>query len=201
MFLLLQMNAQPIPSPLAVPSTSHNNNDRRSFHPCPQVSTWKRRPLHGFHPMVTVVCENTQISRWDGSRTTTINYFIITNNVFIIKIMFFSITDERTTNSITTSCALNITHTQWQKILSPIPTSVHLKEKTIARVPPNGYRSMRKYSNKSMGWITYYDKITDVRYKHAWYGGEMYLKDAKLWADAYYESGHHKCVGAFLGCM
>ena len=77
----------------------------------------------------------------------------------------------------------------------------HLKEKTIARVPPNGYRSMRNYSNKSMGWITYCEKITGVRYKHAWSGGEMYLKDAKLWADAYYESGHHKWVGAFLGCM
>ena len=77
----------------------------------------------------------------------------------------------------------------------------HLKEKTIARVPPNGYRSMRNYSNKSMGWITYCEKITSVRYKHAWSGGEMYLKDAKLWADAYYESGHHKRVGAFLGCM
>ena len=29
----------------------------------------------------------------------------------------------------------------------------------------------------------------------------MYLKDAKFWADAYYESGHHKWVGAFLGYM
>ena len=64
----------------------------------------------------------------------------------------------------------------------------HLKEKTIARVPPNGYRSMRNYSNKSMGWITYCEKITGVRYKHAWSGDEMYLKDAKLWADAYYIS-------------
>ena len=77
----------------------------------------------------------------------------------------------------------------------------HLKEKTIARVPPNGYRSMRNYSNKSMGWITYCEKITGVRYKHAWPGGEMYLKDAKLWADAYYESGNHKWTCAFLVCM
>ena len=29
----------------------------------------------------------------------------------------------------------------------------------------------------------------------------MYLTDAKLWADAYHESGHHKWVGTFLGCM
>ena len=71
----------------------------------------------------------------------------------------------------------------------------HLKEKTIARVPPNGYRSMRNYSNKSMRWITY------CKYKHAWSGGEMYLKDAKLWADVYYKSGNDKWVGAFLGCM
>ena len=34
----------------------------------------------------------------------------------------------------------------------------HLKEKTIARVPPNGYRSMPNYSNKSMGWVTYCEK-------------------------------------------
>ena len=39
MFFLLQMSARPIPSPLAVPSTSHNHNDRRSsYHRCPQVS-------------------------------------------------------------------------------------------------------------------------------------------------------------------
>ena len=29
----------------------------------------------------------------------------------------------------------------------------------------------------------------------------MYLKNAKLWVDAYYESGRHKWVGAFLGCI
>ena len=52
-----------------------------------------------------------------------------------------------------------------------------------------------------MGWITYYEKITGVRYKHAWSGGEMYLKDAKLWTDAYYEFVHHKWVGIFLGLM
>ena len=77
----------------------------------------------------------------------------------------------------------------------------HLKEKTIARVPPTAYISMRNYTNKSIGWITYCEKITGVRYKHAWSWGEMYLKDAKLWSDAYYKSGHHKWVGAFLGCM
>ena len=52
-----------------------------------------------------------------------------------------------------------------------------------------------------MGWITYCEKITGAQYKHAWSGGEMYLKDVKLWAYAYYESGHHKWVCAFLGCM
>ena len=31
MFLLLQMNAQPASSPLAVPSTSHNQYDRRTL--------------------------------------------------------------------------------------------------------------------------------------------------------------------------
>ena len=29
----------------------------------------------------------------------------------------------------------------------------------------------------------------------------MYMKNAKLWADAYYESEQHTWVGAFLGCM
>ena len=38
----------------------------------------------------------------------------------------------------------------------------HLKEKAIARVSPNGYRSMQNYSKKSMGWITYCEKITGV---------------------------------------
>ena len=77
----------------------------------------------------------------------------------------------------------------------------HLKEKTIERVPPNGYRSMRNYSNMSMGWVTYCTKITGVRYKHAWSSGEMYMKDVKLWAYIYYESGHHRWITAFLGCM
>ena len=27
------------------------------------------------------------------------------------------------------------------------------------------------------------------------------MKDTKLWADTYYDSGHHKWVGAFLSCM
>ena len=77
----------------------------------------------------------------------------------------------------------------------------HLKEKTIARVPPNSYRSMRNYSNNVIGWISFSEKITGVRYKYAWSGGEMYLNDAKLGANAYYESEHHRCVGALLGCM
>ena len=36
MFLLLQMNVQPASSPLAVPSTSHNQNDKRT--PSPLLS-------------------------------------------------------------------------------------------------------------------------------------------------------------------
>ena len=58
----------------------------------------------------------------------------------------------------------------------------HLKPKSIGRVPVSGYRSLRNYSNKSMEWITYCEKITDVSYRHAWsVGGEMYLKKAKAW--------------------
>ena len=37
MFLLLQINAQPASSPLAVSSTSHNQNDKRT--PSPLLST------------------------------------------------------------------------------------------------------------------------------------------------------------------
>ena len=63
----------------------------------------------------------------------------------------------------------------------------HLKPNSIGRVPVNGYRSHRNYSNKSMEWITYCEKITGVSYRHAWsVGGEMYLKKAKACADAYY---------------
>ena len=37
--------------------------------------------------------------------------------------------------------------------------------------------------------MTYCEKITGVSYRHAWsVGGEMYLKKAKAWADAYYKS-------------
>ena len=51
----------------------------------------------------------------------------------------------------------------------------HLNDNTIARVPPNGYRGIRNYSNKSKGWIMYCEKVTGVRYKHACSGGEMYM--------------------------
>ena len=34
----------------------------------------------------------------------------------------------------------------------------HLKSNSIGRVPVNGYRSLRNYSNKSMEWITYCEK-------------------------------------------
>ena len=77
----------------------------------------------------------------------------------------------------------------------------HLKEKTIVRILPHDYRSMQHYSNKWMGRMPYCEKITGVLYKDVWSVGEMYQQDAKLWADSYYESGHHKFVGAFLGCM
>ena len=68
----------------------------------------------------------------------------------------------------------------------------HPKEKAIARVPPNGYISMRNYSHKSLGWITFCEKIAGVRYKRACSEGGIYLNDARLWADAYYASGHHE---------
>ena len=76
----------------------------------------------------------------------------------------------------------------------------HLKPNTIGRVPVNGYRNVRNYSNKSMAWITYCESITGVRYEHAWSGGEKHLKDAKVWADAYYETPRHRYVMAFMGC-
>ena len=77
----------------------------------------------------------------------------------------------------------------------------HLKPNSIGRVPVSGYRSLRNYSNKSMEWITYCEKITGVSYRHAWsVGGEMYLKKAKAWADAYYKSPRHEYVMAFMGC-
>ena len=72
----------------------------------------------------------------------------------------------------------------------------HLKPNSIARFPVNGYRSLRNYSNKSMEWITYCEKITGVSYRHAWsVGGE-----AKAWADAYYKYPRHEYVMVFMGC-
>ena len=56
----------------------------------------------------------------------------------------------------------------------------HLDPKSIGHVQVNGYHSLRNYSNKSMEWITYCEKITGVSYSHAWsVDGEMYLKKAK----------------------
>ena len=49
-----------------------------------------------------------------------------------------------------------------------------------------------------MGWIT--AKLTGVKYQHAWSGGEQYLTDAKVWADACYESPRHKYVKVYMGC-
>ena len=79
--------------------------------------------------------------------------------------------------------------------------SSHLKPNSIGRVPVNGYRSLRNYSNKSMEWITNCEKITGISYRHTWSViGEMYLKKAKAWADAYYKSPRHEYVIAFIGC-
>ena len=76
-----------------------------------------------------------------------------------------------------------------------------LKPNSIGCVPVNGHRSLRTYSHKSMEWITYCEKMTGVSYHHAWtVGGEMYLKKANAWADAYYKSPRHECVMAFMGC-
>ena len=84
--------------------------------------------------------------------------------------------------------------------MSVLHTS-YLKPKSSGRVPVNGYRSLRNYSNKLMGWITYCEKMTGVSYRHALSaGGEMYLKKAKVWADVYYKSPRHEYVMTFMGC-
>ena len=77
----------------------------------------------------------------------------------------------------------------------------HLKQDTIGRIPASGYRSLRNYSNKSMAWITYCEKVTGISYQHAWSDlGEKHLQKAKVWADAYYKSPKHEYVMAFMGC-
>ena len=69
----------------------------------------------------------------------------------------------------------------------------HLKQNPIGRVPVNGYHPLRYYSNKSMEWISYCENITGVSYHHAWsVGGDMYLKEAKALANAYYKSPRHE---------
>ena len=58
----------------------------------------------------------------------------------------------------------------------------HIEPNSIRRVPVNGYSSLINYSNKSMEWITYCEKITGISYRHPWsVGGEMYLKKSKAW--------------------
>ena len=77
----------------------------------------------------------------------------------------------------------------------------HLKPNTIGRIPVNGYRSLRNYSNKSMEWITYCERLTGISYQHAWSEkGEKHLPRAKAWADAYYKSPNHEYVMGFMGC-
>ena len=36
--------------------------------------------------------------------------------------------------------------------------------------------------------------------RHAWRGGEVYLKDARAWVDAYYEQNNEKHCLEFMGC-
>ena len=74
-----------------------------------------------------------------------------------------------------------------------VPRTSHLKPNSIGRVPVNGYRSLRNYSNNSMEWITYCEKITGVSYLHA-------RPVAKAWTDAYYKSPRHEYIIAFMGC-
>ena len=76
-----------------------------------------------------------------------------------------------------------------------------LKENTIARIPINGYRSTRNYSNKAMGWLQHIEQTMHIKLRHARNGGEVYLNDAKVWADGYYEDYNGKHVFAFMGCF
>ena len=46
-----------------------------------------------------------------------------------------------------------------------VMSTSHLNPNSIGRVPVNGYRSLRNYSNKSMEWITYCEKIIGVSYR------------------------------------
>ena len=76
-----------------------------------------------------------------------------------------------------------------------------LSKNTIARIPVHGYRAMRNYSNKSMGWIKYIESQRQTKMRHAWNDGEVYLNDAKVWADGYYENDNGKYVLAYFGCF
>ena len=68
--------------------------------------------------------------------------------------------------SCTSACAcMNVLHTP------------HLKPNSIGRVPVNGCRSLRNYSNKSMEWITYCESISGVSYRHAWSGAKLCLNN------------------------
>ena len=69
----------------------------------------------------------------------------------------------------------------------------HLKPNSIGRVPVNGYRSLRNYSNKSMEWITHCEKNHWCFLPPGLFcWREMYQKKAKAWADAYYKSPRHE---------
>ena len=97
---------------------------------------------------------------------------------------FIKETDIDPFQSCTIECAcMNVLHTS------------HVKPNSIRPVLVNGYRSLRTHSNNSMEWITA-KTITGVSYSHAWsVGGDMYLKKAKVWEDAYYKSPRHDLHG------
>ena len=84
--------------------------------------------------------------------------------------------------------------------LNVLPTS-HLKPNFIGCVLDNVIAHLEIIQINPWRGSRTAKKITGVSYRHAWsVYGEMYLKKAKAWADAYYKSPRHEYVMAFMGC-
>ncbi|XP_041478761.1 uncharacterized protein LOC121426498 isoform X1 [Lytechinus variegatus] len=74
----------------------------------------------------------------------------------------------------------------------------YLRPDTIALIPQEGYANPKRYSIKSVEWLTHMSREKEIEIRHALNGGER--KVHGRYVDGYGERGDEKYVFEFLGC-
>ena len=88
--------------------------------------------------------------------------------------------------------------------VSIVYRKLHMPEKSIALIPPFGYKAGKRYSAKAINWLHYISKTSNITIQHARNGGEKKLIDLGIYVDGFIKSGNNGSKGVvleFLGCF